>query len=400
MRDFEYDVCTIGGGGHVGLPLSLLIASRGKKTCIYDVDITNRDRIAQGIMPFREEGAQALLQKTLQEGAFTVLKNPDMISKSEIVIIVIGTPVDEFLNPRIGDIKRFFDSYMDYFVDGQLIILRSTIYPGTTEHIHQWFIKSGKKVDLAFCPERIAEGQAIPEMTQLPQIVSACTPEGEKRAKEFFSLLTPEIVLLNPQEAELGKLFINAWRYIQFSIANQFFMIANDQKLDYYKIHEAITYHYPRTQGLPKAGFTAGPCLFKDVMQLSSFYNNNFLLGHTAMLINEGFPDYLVQKLKNRMSLANKTVGILGMAFKGGSDDKRGSLSYKLKKILEFECQKVLCTDPYIVHPDFVSFSEIVEQSDLLILATPHEQYREVSFFSKPVIDIWNFYGSQGWKPI
>jgi UDP-N-acetyl-D-mannosaminuronic acid dehydrogenase len=131
-------------------------------------------------------------------------------------------------------------------------------------------------------------------------------------------------------------------------------------------------------------------------MQLAAFHENNFYLGHSAMLINEGLPNYLVQSLKAKIDLSDKTVGILGMAFKGGSDDKRSSLSYKLKKILEFDCKEVLCTDPFIKEKYFLKLDEVINQSDILILATPHNEYKNINFNNKTIIDIWNFYGKGG----
>lgn len=395
-QSFTYDLCTIGGCGHVGLPLSIMFASKGKKVCIYDINEESMGLVSKGIMPFKEEGAEEALKSALKSGNLILSSDPKVISESKSVVIVIGTPVDEFLNPRLSEIKKFFDHYMEYFKDGQLIILRSTIYPGTTEHISKWIKEAGKNIDIAFCPERIAEGFAMIELAKLPQIVSSFSDNGLKKAKELFSLLTSDIIELEPTEAELAKLFTNVWRYIKFSVANQFFMIANDHGLDYYKIHKAITHNYPRAKDLPSSGFAAGPCLFKDTMQLASFQENNFYLGHSAMLINEGLPNYIVQSLKRKMNLSDKTAGILGMAFKGGSDDKRSSLSYKLKKILQFECKDVLCTDPYIKEPYFLGIEEVIDNSDVLILATPHEEYKNLNFKNKTIIDIWNFYGKGG----
>ena len=395
-QNFTYDLCTIGGLGHVGLPLSIMFASKGKRVCIYDINEESMRLVSNGVMPFKEEGAEEVLKSSLKSGNLVLSNDPNLISQSENVVIVIGTPVDEFLSPRLPEIKKFFDSYMDYFTEGQLIILRSTIYPGTTEHINKWLKDSGKSLDIAFCPERIAEGFAMIELEKLPQIVSSFTQSGIKRAKELFSLLTSDIIELEPTEAELAKLFTNVWRYIKFAVANQFFMIANDHGLDYYKIHKAITHNYLRAKDLPSPGFAAGPCLFKDTMQLASFHENNFYLGHSAMLINEGLPNYIVQSLKRKINLSDKIVGILGMAFKGGSDDKRNSLSYKLKKILQFECKDVLCTDPYIKESYFLALEEVIDKSDVLILATPHEEYKNLNFKNKTIIDIWNFYSKGG----
>jgi UDP-N-acetyl-D-mannosaminuronic acid dehydrogenase len=149
---------------------------------------------------------------------------------------------------------------------------------------------------------------------------------------------------------------------------------------------------YPRMSGFAPPGFAAGPCLFKDTMQLAAFSNNSFFLGHAAMLVNEGLPNYLVRCLKRRLDLSKQTVGILGMAFKAESDDVRSSLSYKLKRILRFKAARVLTTDPYVQNDaDLVPVEELVAECDLLIVGTPHERYRGITT-DKPIIDIWNLF--------
>jgi UDP-N-acetyl-D-mannosaminuronic acid dehydrogenase len=171
-------------------------------------------------------------------------------------------------------------------------------------------------------------------------------------------------------------------------------MLANDHGADFYRIHHAMTHNYPRAAALPKPGFAAGPCLFKDAMQLAAFNNNRFYLGHAAMLVNEGLPNYLIDRLKHRFDLSRMTVGVLGMAFKADSDDKRESLSYKLRKILAFESGAVLCSDVYIDEPGFVSAEELIERCDAIVLGAPHAQYRELEIpDSKLVVDIWNLWG-------
>jgi UDP-N-acetyl-D-mannosaminuronic acid dehydrogenase len=170
--------------------------------------------------------------------------------------------------------------------------------------------------------------------------------------------------------------------------------MSNEAGLDFSKIQDAITFDYPRAADLPNAGFAAGPCLFKDTMQLAAFSNNNFALGHSAMLVNEGLPLYLVSKLEEKYDLSKLNIGILGAAFKAESDDIRSSLSYKLKKILEFKAKGVLMTDPFVtVDEDLISLEATIRDSDILIVATPHKSYREIST-AKPIVDIWNLFGN------
>ncbi len=391
----SYDICVIGGLGHVGLPLGISFADSGEKVVLYDINQDAIDTVSKGKMPFIEKDAEEVLGRVLGKTLF-ISSEKMVISQSHFVVIVIGTPVDEHLNPKFTIFKRFLDEIIDLLVDDQHIVLRSTVYPGSTERIKQYLESRGKLTKVSFCPERIAQGKAMEELRALPQIISSFSEDSLAEVRELFSLLTPDIVTLSPIEAELAKLFTNVWRYIQFAISNQFYQIATEQGLDFYRIYDAITYKYPRAQSFPSAGFAAGPCLFKDTMQLAAHSNNSFFLGHAAMLINEGLPNVIVQRLKDKYSLRDKTVGLLGMAFKANNDDIRESLSYKLKKLLEIEAGRVLCSDVYVGEKQFVAPETLVKESDIVILATPHKEYAKLDVKNKVVVDIWNFYGKGG----
>jgi UDP-N-acetyl-D-mannosaminuronic acid dehydrogenase len=249
---------------------------------------------------------------------------------------------------------------------------------------------AGLDVDVSFCPERIAEGRAMTELYSLPQIVSGREQRVRDRAAALFGRLTDQIVELEPEEAELAKLFTNTWRYIKFAAVNQFFMIADSKGLDFERIRAGLTQDYPRAADMPGAGFAAGPCLFKDTMQLAAFNDNNFALGHAAMLVNEGLPLYVVSQLADEHDLSTCTVGILGASFKAGSDDTRSSLAYKLKRIVSFKARRVLMTDPYVTtDPTLVPLEQVLDEADVLIVATPHAEYRDI-VTDKPVADVWN----------
>jgi UDP-N-acetyl-D-mannosaminuronic acid dehydrogenase len=387
------DVVIVGGCGHVGLPLAIAFADRGLSVCSYDVDVSAVKSVNAGQLPFREEGAEEVLRRTLSSGRFSASAEASVVARADVVVIVIGTPVDEHLNPDANAVPAALGECFPHMHDGQMLVLRSTVYPGVTRRVERLVLERSLSLDVAFCPERIAEGKAMLELRSLPQIVAARSERVRRRAAALFGHLTSTIVELEPEEAELAKLFTNSWRYIKFAAANQFFMMANDNGLDFDRIRTALAVDYPRAADMPGAGFAAGPCLLKDTMQLAAFTDNRFVLGHSAMLVNEGLPMYLVSHLESRYELENLTVGILGMAFKGESDDIRSSLAYKLKRILQFRAKAVLATDPYVfIDPLLEPLETVLSQSDVLIIAAPHEQYALLQT-DKPVVDIWNLRG-------
>lgn len=394
-QNFAHDVVVVGGAGHVGLPLAIALADRGASVCIYDVSETAVDLVNRGIIPFLEPGAEPMLRKALDAGRLRATTDAAIVGEARNIVVVIGTPVDEHLNPDPNAIPQALETCSPYFQDGQLLILRSTVYPGVTALVERMIARLGVDIPVAFCPERIAEHRAMTELFSLPQIVSSHSAEGRQRAAELFGLLTESIVHLEPEEAELAKLFTNTWRYIKFAAANQFYMIANDRGLDFERIRTGLTQDYPRARDMPGAGFAAGPCLFKDTMQLAAFSDNTFSLGHSAMLVNEGLPLYIVSQLEKRFDLAELTVGILGMSFKAESDDIRSSLSYKLRRVLKFKAKAVLSTDPYVsedVDDTLLPLESVLEKADILVVATPHPEYQGLKT-EKPVADVWNVLG-------
>jgi UDP-N-acetyl-D-mannosaminuronic acid dehydrogenase len=384
------DIAIIGGCGHVGLPLGLAFARAGKRVVAVDIDSAAVKRVGAGEMPFLDEGCDTLLVAELASGRFRTTTDPQAISEAHTVITVIGTPLDDHLNPRIEVYDEMLAADRTYLRAGQLLVLRSTVYPGTTSRIAQALEREGLDIDVAFCPERVAQGFALKEITALPQIVSGTSQRARQRAEELFGVLTPQLIVIEPLAAELAKLFNNAWRYIQFATANQFFMIANDFGQDFYEIHRAMTSGYPRGASFPRAGLAAGPCLFKDTMQLATFDNNTFFIGHSAMLVNEGLPNYLVRRAGLRWKLRDLCVGVLGMTFKGDSDDPRESLAFKLRKNLQRECREVLCSDPFLDDPTFVTQDELLARADLVFVGAPHSAYRGMNLGDKPLIDVWN----------
>ncbi len=383
-------VAVVGGGGRVGLPLGLVLCHAGHTVTLVDRDPVRLEAICSGHMPFIERGAEELLQQCLTFGRLLARSDLESLAEQEVVIVTIGTPVDEYLDPSVRQFDEVMQATLAHMRSGQLLVVRSTVFPGVTQRLGRMVAERGPAVDVAYCPERIAEGHALEELIHLPQLVSGVTETACCRAARFFQDLGARVIELSTVEAELAKLFTNSYRYINFAISNQFYMMAERFGADFMRIHAAATSDYPRMAGFARSGFTGGPCLLKDTMQLASFNHNLFPLGQTAMMVNEGLPSFLVERLKATRNLSAETVGILGMAFKGECDDARSSLAYKLRKILTMECRRVVCTDPYIVDPEFVSLDKALEVSDILILGACHRVYRDIKT-DKPILDIFGF---------
>ena len=368
----------------------MVLAAKRHRTFGYDIDLAALDRLARGEMPFYEEGGQALLAETLASGCLEFGSRPAAVAGAPVVIVTIGTPIDEFHNPKVELISRCIDQLLPHLSDGQTIILRSTVFPGVTEFLERYLSRHGKRIAVAFCPERVVQGYAIRELQTLAQIVSGTTPEAEETAARLFASIAPKIVRMTPKEAEFAKLISNAYRYIQFAAANQFYMMVEQAGVDYGRVLAGLREDYPRMRDFPGPGFAAGPCLMKDTMQLVAFENNRFVLGSIAMQINEGLPSFLVDQLARKHDLAVTKVGILGMAFKADIDDTREALSYKLGKILRFRGATVFYSDEFAKDPTFITKEELVARSDVVVVGVPHSAYRQLAVPRRvDLLDLW-----------
>lgn len=385
-----YDVCVIGGAGHVGAPLAVVFASRGLRTLVYDRNEAAIASLRSGRMPFVEEGSEPLLRKALDAGCLELAIDPSRLRGVPMLVIAIGTPIDEFHNPRVDVVIRCVDELLPHLSDDQTIVLRSTVSPGVTEYLSRYLGSRGRSIGVAFCPERVVQGRAIEEIASLTQIVSGTTPQAEDAAARLFGRVAPKVVRMRPQEAEFAKLISNAYRYIQFAATNQFYMMAERAGVDYGRVLAGLKQDYPRARDLPGPGFAAGPCLMKDTMQLTAFDQFAFPLGAAAITVNEGLPNFLVQRLAERRDLTRTKVGILGMAFKADVDDIRESLSYKLGKILRFRGAQVSYSDEHAQDPTFIPKEDLVRRNDVVIVGVPHWAYRDLEVPpGVEVVDLW-----------
>tara|TARA_Y100000590_G_C15738305_1_gene1019342 strand:- start:2513 stop:3694 length:1182 start_codon:yes stop_codon:yes gene_type:complete len=382
------NISIIGGAGHVGFPLGLIFSSKGFKVSLIDKHVKNMSKINSGKIPFLEEKSQKLLIKMIKKKRIHATHKLSEIAKSKYIIICIGTPINNNLNPNLRNFIAFFHELKKYLKKNHIVIIRSSIYPGICNKIYKIIQKKCK--NLSYCPERIVQGKSITELPKLPQLISGKNKRAIYESAKLFKKVCKKIIYTEVIEAELVKLLSNAYRYINFSISNQFYMICQNQNLDFFKIRKIMRDGYMRNANIPMSGFTAGPCLLKDTMQLSAFYNHKFLLGHSAMKINEGIPKFIIDKLEKKYNLKKKTVGVLGLAFKSETDDIRDSLSIKLLKLLKSKKIKTLQSDEYFKSKENVNKKYLIKKSDIIIVSTPHKAYKYLKISkNKILIDVW-----------
>ena len=382
------NISIIGGAGHVGFALGLIFSSKGFKVSLIDKHKLNIKKINNGKIPFLEENSQKLLKTMIKKKRIYATNQLRKVIESKFIIVCIGTPINNKLNPNLRSFINFFYQLKKFLKKDQIIIIRSSIYPGICNKIYR-IIKSKCK-NLSYCPERIVQGKAISELPKLPQLVSGKNKKAILESSKLFRKVCKKIIYTKVIEAELVKLFSNAYRYINFSISNQFYMICQNQNLNFFKIRDIMKDGYLRNSSIPMSGFTAGPCLLKDTMQLSSFYNHKFLLGHSAMSINEGIPKFIINKLEKKFNLKKKTVGVLGLAFKSETDDIRDSLSIKLLQLLKSKKVKTLQSDEYFKTKENIDKIDLIKKSDIIIVSTPHKAYKKLKIGkNKILVDIW-----------
>lgn len=374
-------ISIIGGAGHVGLPLGLVLADADHSVTLIDEDEERLATLSDGRLPFQEPGGRELLQTGLETGKIELSTDFDSVAAAEAVIIVIGTPIDEHHNPQVEPLLDLIAELTPHFTDDQLLLLRSTVYPGTTAIVRDELAEAkyvdGENFHIAFTPERTAQHNAIEEVASLPQLIGAFCDSSYDRACDLFgTFVEADLLRLQPAEAELGKLFTNMWRYLLFAAANEFYLItesfAEHHDLNVHRILDQTAKDYPRFDVPSPGANVGGPCLTKDGWYLVDNIPFNDLVS-AAYQINEGMPAQIIDRM-SQLSPDPETIAILGMTFKSGSDDTRNSVAFKMEKQLQMKgYSDVVRVDPNVA--DEFDDPASIRGADWVILMTPHAEF-------------------------
>ncbi len=397
-----YDVSVI-GLGRVGLPLALAFADAGLRVLGVDKDPDLLEAVRSRRMPFKEPGTDELLARV----ELDVSARATDAGRSKAIVLTLGTPARSHIEIDLGDIRAVLDDLLPVLTTGQLLVLRSTVAPGTTEFVAGYLEKqrgftAGEDVFVAHVPERIAADRFMAEIGTLPCIVGGVGDGSSERAARLFESLGAPIVTTTPVEAELAKIWTNILRYTTFALPNLLMMDCERYGANVFDVIELINRDYPRG-GMAMPGLTGGTCLRKDFTFSEEKSNApGMLLGVSR--VHESVPLFLVDGVKRRLggSLRERKVAVLGLAFKRDTDDERDSLSHKLVRLLERELADVAVHDPVVATPS-ATFEQAVDEADAVIVATNHSAFERPEALALIadranadclVVDPWNAFGA------
>ncbi len=389
------------GLGRVGLPLALSFADRGYRVIGVEKQASVIEAIRSAAMPFHETGTQELLERVLPTGRLECTTRVADAASADHIVLTLGTPALAHIEIDISDVRRVVDELMPLLHEGQTLILRSTVAPGTTEWLAGYLEQRrgftvGEDIFVAHVPERIAENHFLEEISTLPCIVGGVGEGSASHASELFECFDTEIVHTTPVQAELTKIWTNILRYTHFALPNLLMMNCEQYGANVFEVIDLINHDYPRG-GMARPGLTAGTCLRKDFAFSEERSNAPGMLLAVSR-VHESLPLFLVEGLKRRTggTLRGRKVAVLGLSFKRDSDDVRDSLSFKLIRLLDRELAHVARHDPHVPEQS-EPLETALSGADALIVATNHSAFEGVLPQVPPealVVDPWNMTGS------
>ncbi len=364
---------------------------QGYEVNLADINKECIDSINKGIYPYFEHDFEKF-NFNKRELNLSATDEKSCVKDSDIIVFAVPTLSKNSNDENIDAFIDMIKEYEDYYNKNQLFIIRSTLQIDAYNKILLYLSGLlGKEIMLVYCPERISESYAYTEIFELPQIIAANSEKAFEKTKAVFKNITSKLIKMTPKEAEMSKLMLNAWRYIEFSVANNFYMLCENEGLDFYKIFNAVKEDYPRASSYKKAGFVAGPCLEKDTLNLIKKFPNTFEIGKNAITVNKKFPIFILSKLIKKIgSIENKKILILGTSFKANCDDKRNSSAFALRdEIIKNNAIPLMCD---IFSDDKKRHEHLIKSADAVILAAPHDKYKNIKLNGKVCIDCWNFW--------
>lgn len=386
------------GLGYVGLTTAVAFAQRGKQVVGVEANPTTLNDLLVNHVRIVEDGLADALHEVRNSGRLAIGGNLPSLEDDDSVLVCVGTGLSPDGRPALDSLLRAIEQIGQRLADKTLVVVRSTVPIGTHRNLLLPVLRQCTlSPRLTYCPERTIQGIALKEIGSLPQIVAGIDAESICRASELFQSLTRDIVPVSSYElAELAKLANNCHTDMLYAFGNQLAFICDRLGLDIAELLHATNYNYPRPD-LSRAGYVGGSCLTKDpyyILNDSALKDTRLDLIRAAREINEALPDYLTQRLFERLDaeLTGRTkspvVLLCGCAYKGSpeTDDIRGAAAPILARLLVERGATVLAQD-FVIPPDLlrtsigepVSWIEGISQADAIVILNNHPGYAMMS---------------------
>lgn len=405
------------GLGYVGLPLALAFAKKGIKSIGFDVDETKIPKINNGESYIKHIGSEKI-KNAVEKKLFSATSDFTKLVDVDAIIICVPTPLDVHREPDMSFVINSANVVAKNLRKGQLVVLESSTYPGTTEEIllpkcanqknENW--KVGEDFFLAYSPEREDPGNPIFETGTIPKLVGGMTKNClEISTKLYSEVIVKTVPVSSPKIAEATKLYENIFRSVNIALVNELKMTFDKMGIDIWEVIEAA-----KTKPFGFMPFYPGPGLGGHCIPIDPFYltwkareygmATRFI--ELAGEINTAMPDYVVHQTQDALNKIGKALNgakilILGLAYKANIDDLRESPSFAIMEKLESKGAIVEFNDPFIPmihqtreHAKYTGKKsvEISENFDVFIIATAHDEYKKIDFskFTIPIIDTRN----------
>lgn len=399
MNENNSDTIAVVGMGYVGASLASLLADKGFNVRGIDIDADLVEKINSGNCPIEEQTVTKKFSTYAESGRISATTSFGIIGDCDTIIVTVGTPLAES-DPDISAVTAATEQIGEQLHEGHLVIYRSTLPAKLTETElvplleSTSRLKGGVEFDVAFCPERMAEGTAYQDLSTTPVVVGGLTEQSQKATESFWEKLGLDTIgVSNPTAAEFAKLADNWWIDLNIALANEIALLSEKLGIDAMEVITAAN-TLPKGQHnvnilYPGAG-VGGSCLLKDpwfVANLGDEYGLSLETPRTSRRVNQRMPKHMVELVEQQLGqLDGAEIAVLGYAFKAGTDDTRNTPAAEIITHLQDSGADVQVADPYVpsdiikseINLEPVRLPEAVDGADAVLIVTGHDQYRSL----------------------
>jgi dTDP-alpha-D-glucose dehydrogenase len=395
------------GFGYIGTVIGAVLADRGWPVTGIDVRQHVVDEINLGVTSVREPGLDELVANNVRAGRLSATTDFDAIAENDFVIVTVGTPLSPDFEPIVDDIEAAARAVGKRLHAGHLVTLKSTVPPDTTQKLVQPILeeisglRAGVDFGLAFCPERLAEGRAIRDLTSIPVVVGAVEERSARACSTLWrhTLGVESVIVNDPRTAEMIKLADNLWIDLNIALANELAKVCDRLEIDVLQVIDAAN-TLPKVNHnvnilMPSMG-VGGYCLTKDpwfVAHLGSSLGLDLVTPRTSRTVNDAMPAYTYELVKQLLADQGKSIGtsrvaVLGIAFKNDTGDCRLTPTKHTVELLEASGCDLWVHDPWVTEEEASTVTKIpltpdiesaVKNADALVFLTGHRQFHQIS---------------------